>query len=167
MKNLALLSFAASLLLSSSQANALEAACETYLRAAEKSAAQTTRHSITETGGIRLEVMHVGGQTYTKISGDKWKRMKNNSTVAAEQKFVAEIRAGKYPISGCRKLGNESIDGIATSVYAYTLKIPGMPGGEGEGETKAYIGADGLVHGQSAPDAKVRHRYRGVTAPTL
>ncbi len=167
MKNLILFSFAASMLLASSHADALSAACETYLRAAEKSAAQTTRHSITETGGMRLEVMHIGGQTFTKVSGEKWKRMKNNSTVAAEQKFVAEIRAGKYPISGCRKLGSESIDGIATTVYAYTLKIPGMPGGEGDGEAKAYIGADGLIHGQSTPDAKVRHRYRSITAPVL
>jgi hypothetical protein len=167
MKNILLLSLTASLLLASSHANALSAACETYLRAAEKSAAQTARHSITETGGMRLEVMHVGGQTYTKISGEKWKRMKNNSTVAAEQKFVAEIRAGKYPISGCRKLGSEIIEGIPTTIYAYTLKIPGVPGGDGEGEAKAYIGADGLVHAQSAPDAKVRHRYRGVKAPTL
>jgi hypothetical protein len=163
MKNLALLTLAGSLLLASSQAFAVDAACETYLRAAEKSSAQTARHSITETGGTRIEMINVGGQTYTKISGEKWMRMRNNSALTAERKFVAEIRSGKYPITNCRKLGSEKVDGIPTTVYAYTLKISGMPGGE----AKAYIGADGLVHAQSATDAKVRHRYRGVTAPTL
>jgi hypothetical protein len=158
-------SFAAALLIAAGHAHALDPACETYLRAAEKSAGQTARHSISETEGLRLELIHVGGHTYTKMSGEKWKRMKNNSTLAAERKLVASMRSGEYPISACRKLGSESIDGTATTVYAYTLKIPGLP--NSGGETKAYIGADGLVHGQSTTDAKVRHRYRGVTAPSL
>ena len=163
MKKTFSLSFAAIMLLASSQADAVSAACETYLRAAEKSAAQTARHSIVETGGMRMELIHVGGQTYTKMSGEKWRRMKNNSTLAAEQKLVAAIRSGQYPISGCRKLGSQVIEGTPTTIYAYTVKITGMP----SGEAKAFIGADGLVHGQSADDTKVRHRYRGITAPAL
>lgn len=163
MKHSVLLCFAGSWLFACNHAHALDAACETYLRAAEKSAAQTARHSIVETGGMRMELIHVGGQTYTKMSGEKWRRMKNNSTLAAEQKLVAAIRSGQYPISGCRKLGSQVIEGTPTTIYAYTVKITGMP----SGEAKAFIGADGLVHGQSADDTKVRHRYRGVSAPAL
>jgi hypothetical protein len=146
-------------------AYALEPACEAYLRAAEKSAQQPARHSITETGGMRIELVIVGGKAYSKID-NQWSRLGNTNShqFATERKLIASIRSGKYPISGCRKVGPQSVDGIPTIVYAYTLKIPGMPA---EGEAKAFIGSDGLVHAQSTSDAKVRHRYRGVTAPAL
>ena len=145
-------------------AHALEPACEAYVRAAEKSAQQPARHTITETGGMRMELIIVGGKTYSRMDG-RWSRLKNTNSnqFAAEQKLIASIRSGKYPMSGCRKLGPQSIDGIPTTVYAYTLKIPGIP----SGETKAFIGSDGLVHAQSSSDAKVRHSYRGVAAPAL
>ncbi len=154
----------ACLIFAANSAHALDPACEVYLSAAEKSTQQSARHTITETGGMRMELIIVGGKTYTKMDS-KWSRLNNTNSnqFAAEQKVIASIRAGKYPISGCRKLSAQSVDGIPTTVYAYTLKIPGMPGGE----AKAFIGSDGLVHAQSTSDAKVRHRYRGVTAPAL
>jgi hypothetical protein len=75
--------------------------------------------------------------------------------------MIASIRAGKYPISGCRKLGAERFEGVSTSVIAYTLTIPGQQ----PEETRAYIGADGLVYGQVSGNTRVRHRYSGVKAP--
>ena len=113
---------------------------------------------------MRLELIIVGGKTYSKMDS-QWSRLNNTNSnqFAAEQKLIASIRSGKYPMSGCRKVGAQSVDGIPTTVYAYTLKIPGMPGGE----AKAFVGSDGLVHAQSTSDAKVRHRYRGVTAQAL
>lgn len=140
---------------------ALEPACETYLRAAEKSARQPARHSITETGGMRMEVIVVGGRSYSRV-GEHWSPIRTD-LLAAERKLTAAIRAGTYPLTGCRKLGATNIAGVPTTIYAYTLKIPGMPGGE----AKAYIGGDGLVHAQSTNDAEVRHRYRGIAAPEL
>jgi hypothetical protein len=142
-------------------AQALEPACETYLRAAEKSARQPARHSITETDGLRMEVIVVGGRSYSRVGGG-WNPIRTD-LLAAERKLTAAIRAGTYPLTGCRKLGAANIAGVPTTLYAYTLKIPGMPGGE----AKAYIGGDGLVHAQSTDDAEVRHRYRGITAPAL
>jgi hypothetical protein len=156
------LALSAWLTFAASAAHALDPACETYVRAAEKSAQQPARHTITETGGMRLEVIVIDGKTYSGMDG-KWRRLSNGSSnqFAAEQKLIASIRSGEYPMNGCRKLGAQSVDGIETTVYAYTLKLPGLP----SGEAKAFIGSDGLVHAQSTSDAKVRHRYRGVSAP--
>jgi len=162
MKRIAL-SLSVCLIFAANTAHALDPVCEVYLRAAEKSAQQPARHTITETGGMRLEIIVAGGKTYTRMGGN-WSR--HNSTdigQSAAKELNAAIRSGKYPMSGCRKLGPQNVDGIPTTGYAYTLKIPGMP----SGEAKAFVGSDGLVHAQSTPDAKVRIRYRGVTAPVL
>ena len=166
MKNMLPLSVALGLLVAAAPALAVDAACETYLRAAEKSASQPARHMITESDGTRLEMISVGGHAYTRIGSGKWTSLSGaaaSNLASAEKKLVAAIRSGEYRISGCRKLAAEKIDGAPMTVYAYTLAIPGMPAGE----AKAYIGADGLVHGQRADGAVVRHRYRGVTAPAL
>lgn len=151
------------LVFAANTAHALDPVCEVYLRAAEKSAQQPARHTITETGGMRLEIIVAGGKTYTRMGGN-WSRH-NNTDIGqtAAKELNAAIRSGKYPMTGCRKLGPQSVDGIPTTAYAYTLKIPGIP----SGEAKAFIGGDGLVHAQSTSDAKVRIRYRGVTAPAL
>jgi hypothetical protein len=160
---LIVLSLSACLMFAANAAHALDSVCEAYLRAAEKSAQQPARHTITETGGMRLEIIVVGGKTYTKMGG-KWTQHGNADVgQAAAKELNAAIRSGKYPMSGCRKLGPQLVDGAPTIGYAYTLKIPGMP----SGETKAFVGSDGLVHAQSTSDAKVRIRYRGVTAPAL
>ena len=57
------LSLSACLIFATNTAHALDPVCETYLRAAEKSAQQPARHTITETGGMRLEIIVVGGKT--------------------------------------------------------------------------------------------------------
>lgn len=156
------LSLAAAALLCAGSACALEPACETYLRAAEKTAQQPSRHMITEFDGMRMELILSGGQAYSRVNGGKWQVHKRGANpIAMERKLVAAIRAGEYPLTGCRKVGSETIEGVRTTVYAYTLAIPGLPAGE----ARAYIGADGLVHGQKSDDAVVRHRYTGVTAP--
>jgi hypothetical protein len=155
---------ALALLLACGQASALAPACETYLRAAEKSARQPSRHMVTETGGMRLELISTGGQAFSRVDGGKWRQITakgGGDPVAMERKFVAGIRSGQYPITGCRKLGSETLDGTPVTVYAYSLAVPGAPAGE----TKAYIGADGLVYGQRSGEAVVRHRYTNVTAP--
>ncbi len=157
------LPLSACLIFTANTAHALDPVCEVYLRAAEKSAQQPARHTITETGGMRLEIIVVGGKTYTRMDG-KWTRhSKVDVGQSAAKELNADIRSGKYPMSGCRKLGPQNVDGIPTTGYAYTLKLPGIP----SGEAKAFVGSDGLVHAQSTSDAKVRIRYRGVTAPAL
>lgn len=144
-------------------ATALDATCEIYLNAAEKSASQAARHSITEPGdGSRMEAVIVDGKFFANIEG-KWRKMPGGSVMAGERSLLAAIRSGRYPITGCRKAGSEMFEGVATTVIAYRLKLPGTP----VEETRAYIGNDGLVYGQVSGETRVRHRYTGVKAPAL
>jgi len=151
------------LLFIASPAFALDATCEIYLNAAEKSAGQTTRHSITEPGdGSSLEMVSVNGQHFARVDG-KWSKFPGAGIGPGERSMLAAIRSGHYPISGCRNLGSERFEGVATTVIAYTLKLPGQPAEE----TRAYIGSDGLVYGQVSGKTRVKHRYSGVQAPPL
>lgn len=145
-------------------AHALDPVCDVYLRAAEKSARQPARHSTTDTDGLRMEVIVVGGRSYSRVGG-RWS-MVNTDLLAAERALTSAIRAGRYPLTDCRKIGPSKIDGMPTTVYAYTLNV-GANRGVATGETKAHIGADGLVYAQSTSDAEVHYRYRGVAAPEL
>ncbi|MGH8050462.1 MAG: hypothetical protein ACRERV_09805 [Methylococcales bacterium] len=155
------------LVFSTNQAHALEPTCETYVRAAEKTARQAARHTILETSGMHIETILVGGKIYTKLDG-KWSVSKHaqvtSLALAAELSVLADIRSGKTPISACRKVGAQNVEGTPTTVYTYTLKIPGMAP---DGGAKVYVGADGLIHAHTSATAKVRYLYRGITAPAL
>ena len=155
------------IVLSSNQAKALEASCETYVRAAEKTARQAPRHTILETSGMHIETILVGGKIYTKLDG-KWSVSKHaqatSLAMAAELSILADIRSGKTPISACRKVGAQNVEGIPTTVYTYALKMPGMAP---DGGAKVYVGADGLIHAHTSATTKVRYLYRGITAPAL
>jgi hypothetical protein len=104
----------------------------------------------------------VDGKHFSRIDG-KWTRFPGGSLLAGERSLIAAIRAGRYPMTGCRNLGSERFEGVTTTVIAYILKIPASEGDE----TRAYIGADGLVHGQVSGKTRVRHRYTDVKAPAL
>ncbi|MBL8269669.1 hypothetical protein [Steroidobacter sp.] len=142
-------------------AHALDATCELYLAAAEKSAKQPARHAVTDGGGMRSEAVVLDGKFYVQAGG-KWRLMKVDFT-AIELKLVNDVRAGKIPISDCKVLGSESIEGAPMSVVSYTMKMQGLPAAS----AKAYIGKDGLVYAQSSEDSKIRYRYTGVQAPAL
>jgi hypothetical protein len=149
------------LFLVSSPALSLDATCEIYLNAAEKSASQPARHSITEPGdGTSLEMVMIDGQHWSRVDG-RWAKFPGGNLLTAERSMVAAIRSGRYPISNCRKLGSERFEGVATTVIAYTLKMRGTQGDE----TRAYVGNDGLVYGQVSGNTRVRHRYTNVKSP--
>ncbi|HEY6124260.1 MAG TPA: hypothetical protein VIV63_06390 [Steroidobacteraceae bacterium] len=140
---------------------AVDSTCEIYLTAAEKSAQQPARHTVTEPGdGSSLEAIILDGQFFAKLEG-KWMKLPGSPGLQGERKLVASIRSGKYPMTGCRKLDSDRIDGMPTTVISYVLELPGNPAEE----TRAYIGADGLVHQQTSGKTRVRHRYTGVRAP--
>jgi len=142
---------------------ALDSTCAIYLDAAEKSASQPARHSISEPGdGSTLEAIYIDQRYFTTIDG-KWMRMPGANLQQGEKNFVAAIRSGKYAMKACRKIGAERIDGMSTTVIAYVLELPGTP----VEETRAYIGTDGLVYRQTSGKTRVRYRYTGVRAPAL
>lgn len=148
------------LLLAAGSAQALDAACEPFIAAAEKTAQQAARHSVTETAGMRMEAITVGDQSWTRIDGGAWKAMKTN-LLAAEKQINADVRSGAIPLSDCKDLGSEDLEGTPTRVLAYSLSMFGMP----PSPSRAYIGKDGLIHALRADDTRVRYRYTGVNAP--
>ena len=86
---------------------------------------------------------------------------------ATEKKLNAAMRSGEIQLLDCQKLGRETVDGIATTVYRYRMKMPGTTLGS-ETPAKVFIGDDGLLYAQDSGDgAKVRYRYQGVTAPKV
>jgi hypothetical protein len=147
-------------LLSSPCAKALDRACEPYIAAAEKTTEQPERHSVAETDdGTRMEAILIGERFYTSIGG-KWQLMKIDLR-ASERQLNDGVRSGRIPLSNCRDLGNETIDGTPTRVIGYRITYAGAE----PADCKAYIGRDGLVYAQSAAGQRVRYRYRGVKAP--
>ncbi|MCX7072389.1 MAG: hypothetical protein NTW01_15530 [Gammaproteobacteria bacterium] len=159
MKTLPLLILALS---AAAPARALDAACETFLRAAEKGVEQPSRHSVSEMkGGLRFESITVDGKSYS-ATGGKWAAMASDLK-AAERKINAEIRQGGIKLDQCQVLGSETVDGIATTAIRYRMTMPGAPAAI----ATAYIGKDGLVYAQSSDDVRVRYRYRDVSAPKL
>lgn len=151
-----------SLLAASPTVLALEASCEAFVAAAEKSAQRDARHAVSDLGGgLRTEVIVVGGKSYLKA--DRGWQVMPTDLLAHERRLNAEMRSGKMPVRDCQRLGSETVDGIATTIVRYTIAMPGAP----VATARAFIGADGLIHALSADDTRVRYRYTGVTAPAL
>lgn len=143
-------------------AQALDGACLPYVDAADKSAHQEARQSVIEmSGGERMEAIVVDDVLYSKM-GSKWTKLKTGFW-AMERELVADMRNGKIKLTQCQSLGSETVDGIATTVVAYTMSMPGADAIS----TKVYIGKDGLIYAQASAEVKVRYRYQGVRAPQL
>ncbi len=161
MKSIVLLSLIASV-----PAHALEAACEAFVKATEKTNAQPSRHQVSSYGaaGLRSEGIIKDGKMFMQVNGKWMKGPPNFSTIERQQ--TAELRSGKIKLSACKKLGREKVDGIATTVYSLQMQVPGMPVPTGA-PAKVYIGDDGLIYAQAGEGYKVRYRYTGVVAPNL
>lgn len=145
-------------------AQALEPLCDTYLKAVEKTAAQSARQMVSDLGdGIRTEAIVIDGKMYMKADR-AWVKGPPTFT-QMEAQLNADLRSGKTKLWGCKKLGRETVDGIATTVYSYEIDMQGLPAPKEP--TKVYIGDDGLIYALSSDGAKVRYRYTGVTAPKV
>lgn len=145
-------------------AEALEPLCDTYLKAVEKTSTQPARQMVSDLGeGMRTESIVIGNKMYMKVEGT-W--MKGPPTFTKmEAKLNAELRSGKTKLWDCKKLGRETVDGIATTVYSYQIDLQGLPAPKEP--AKVYVGDDGLIYAQASDGAKVRYRYTGVTAPKV
>lgn len=143
-------------------AHALDAACEAFVKASEKTSAQAGRHQVMSMGASsRMESIVKDGQMYMQING-KWMKGPPNFAKIEQQQY-ADLKSGKIKLSDCKKLGRETVDGIATTVYSMHTVVPGLPGASG----KVFIGDDGLIHAQSGEGYKTRIRYTDIVAPKL
>lgn len=101
---------------------ALEPTCERYLAAAEKSAAQPAVHTVTETGGTRIESIAVGGKAWSRMDGGAWTPLPANVRALGRQ-MVADMRAGRLRLSACKVTGTETVAGTPTTVISYALDV--------------------------------------------
>ncbi len=156
------LAFAGLVLISPPPAQALDANCLPYVDAAEKSAQQPARQSVMETkGGVRMEAIVVDDVLYSKMDG-KWMKLKSGFW-AMERALVDDMRSGEIKLTQCQSLGGETVNGIATRTFSYTMSMPGVDAIS----SKVYIGSDGLIYALVSDQTKVRYRYQGVRAPQL
>lgn len=145
-------------------AHAFDAACAPYVKASEKTSAQAARHQVISMGAdLRTESIIKDGQMYMQVNG-KWMKGPPNFFKMEKEQY-ADLKSGKIKLSDCKKLGRETVDGIATTVYSLRTEIPGMP--VPKDPAKIYIGDDGLIQAQSGEGYKIRIRYTGVVAPKL
>lgn len=140
-------------------AHAVEPACNRYIDAAEKSASQPARQTVTESGGTRMEAIAIGGKAWSRIDAGAWTPLPPRMR-AVELRMVGDLRSGRLPIGACKVVGADTLDGKPMTVVAYTLTVGGSAT-----PTRAWIGRDGLVHALSADGVKSRFRYTGVSAP--
>ena len=141
-------------------ASAVDPACSRYIDAAEKSASQPARQTVTESDGTRLEAIAIGNRAWSRIDAGAWTPLPPRMR-AVELRMIGELRSGRLPIAGCKVVGAETLDGAPMTVVAHTITVAGSAT-----PTRTWIGRDGLVHAQSADGAKVRFRYTGFDAPS-
>ena len=141
---------------------ALDATCEMVLKASEARIDQPAWHSITETGGMRMEAIKANGQFYRRTS-EKWTKFPVNID-DTERKLLTQIRSGELKMTQCKVVGSDSVDGIPVTVVSSRTELKGAP----PGDAKLYIGKlDGLPYRQTGEKFTVVYRYKGVVAPKL
>lgn len=107
--------------------------------------------------------MKIGGKTYTQVSGEAWKKAAFDGS-EAERQLLAQIANGQIVLSQCKVDGVTTVDGIATKVVSYVIKMPGADAVA----AKLYIGkSDGLPYAQISAQTNTRYRYTSLAAPKL
>jgi hypothetical protein len=76
---------------------------------------------------------------------------------------IARQAAERAAYRDCRSLGPDSVNGVATAVYEYTMEsgsngVAALPGG-------VWTGPDGLLRKQGAKASTTRYEYDNVKAP--
>ena len=143
----------------------VDPACAPILKSSLARAAAPAWEAVTvvSPGNFKMEAIQIGGQSYMRMNGERWKKSTVNMA-KAEQEVVAQINSGQIKLSKCRDGGNSTIDGIPTRIINYTVEMAGAPAAA----STLHIGkADGLPYAQSGEKVKTHIRYRGVTAPKL
>jgi hypothetical protein len=145
-------------------AHALDAACEPILKASEARTKQVRWHSVTVLRDDRkIEAIKVNGKFFSSRDGVWIKQPANLDDM--EHKFVLAARAGgQVTLSECKVQGDESVDGIPTTVYSVHIQIEGAPAVD----VLSYINkTDGLPYAQSSANSKTVFTYKNVQVPKL
>lgn len=137
---------------------ASDASCKPVIDADKARAAATSWHSKKTMNGMNMEMIRTGGDIYANMGGSGWKKMPPGMV----DKIANAVDS--FDVSGCKKLGTESVDGVATTIYSFTTTVPGQPTFAG----KVWVGnKDGLPYREAGEKYEGTTRYTGVTTPAV
>lgn len=151
------------LALLSTEALALDPACNPMIQASEARMNQPAWHSVTVVNGnFRMEHIKANGAFYKQVSG-KWSKSPI-SFDEAERAMLAQIRNGEIKLTQCVSGGTDTVDGVPVRVFKSRIRMQGAP----EEESTLYIGkSDGLPYRQVGKAVNVLYTYRNVSPPKI
>lgn len=104
----------------------------------------------------RLMSIMVGDSVYLMMGGTKaFSKMSRREINSAAQEAETE-----KSFSNCKLVGPDQVNGVPTNVYTYSYQTK-----DDSGQTKVWIGQDGLLRKQSTDEGELRYDYDNVTAP--
>lgn len=140
---------------------AADPSCKPIIEADKARAAAKQWHMRKTFGGSGMEVIRLGEDVYANMGGTGWKKM---PPAMAKNMTNAGSQAENFDVSACKKLGEEKVDGVATTLYSFTTTIKGQPPFHG----KVWVGnKDGLPYREQGDQHEGTTTYEGVTAPAL
>lgn len=135
--------------------------CKPVIDADKARAAAKIWHNKKNMGGTSMEMIRLDDTIYANMGGTGWKKMPPGMV---KQVTAAGEKADGFNVSACKKLGSESVGGVATTIYSFTTTIPGQPPFSG----KVWVGdKDGLPYRESGATYDGTTTYTGVSAPAL
>lgn len=141
----------------------MDPACAPLIEASEARIAAPAWQTRTEvpSSGFTMESIKVEGKFFTRRTGGPW-LVSPFDLSTAEKRMLAQIADGTVKVAQCKAGGEETLDGIAVTLFHFTVEMPGAPAAA----STLYIGkADGLPYAQNSDSAKTRYSYTGVKAP--
>ena len=107
----------------------------------------------------RLLSIALGDTVYMALGGPGgWQKMDRKEVIA-----MARTAAADADFRDCQALGSESIGGLDTAVYEFTMAS--KSGSFAPSHAKVWIGPDGLLRKQSTSQGSFRYEFDDVKAP--
>ena len=140
---------------------ATDAACKPIIEADKARAASQAWHTRKMFDGSSIELIRLGDDIYGNMRGSGWKKMPPEM---AKNIANAGNQAENFDISECKKIGEENVGGVATTLYSFKTTMKGQPPFSG----KVWIGnKDGLPYREAGDKLEGLTTYEGVSAPPL
>lgn len=104
-----------------------------------------------------FELIKADGKLFQRMGTEAWA-----ASPLTQQALQDGARQAERLLLGCERVGTDTLDGMVTEVYRFTVK---GAGGE-KVDAKVWIGArDGLPYREESAEVKGRTSYRDVKAP--
>lgn len=138
---------------------AADANCKPVVDSDKGRAAAKAWHNKKSMNGMSMEMIRLDDDIYSNVANGGWKKMPAGMVKSITS--AAESSSG-FNVTECKKLGEESVGGIATTIYSFKTAIPGQPPFAG----KVWVGnKDGLPYREAGDTYEGTTTYKGVSAP--